>query len=571
MSGAYAYTPEIWPPLVVTIFLAVLSLYSWRHRRVPGARPFAIACLFAMLWLAGIVAEVAAVAVSTKFSWIRFQAVWSAPALTAMTCFALEYASPGRWLTRRNLLLLSIPAFLALFLILTNDRHHLMWLELSPHGPFPPWRGIGNWILTGYGLGLVLVNVSVFIWLFVRSPEHRWPVALMVFGQIMSRALYTLDLVAGDAGARPETFILAAAISFGIYGIALFGFRIFDPLPAARRAAIEQMRGGMVVLDTRWQVLRLNAAAGSVLGIPSSHVRGKTLPELLPAYPGLQTRLAEARPGPTEISLEMGPEARHYALDLSRLKDHRGLIIGYLLLLHDVTEQRQAQAQLLSQQWAQATLQEREQLAHELHDGLSQSLAFLNLQAQAAQIHLQTGQGESARANLARLAEVARAMQGDVRELIGNLLAVSLPSEGFCSALRQVLARFEEQTGLAVRLKIEGDTDTVCGPTALSPATGVQLLRIVQEALANVRKHAGSPSRINVHLKVEAGQLRLKVEDNGGGFDPALPGATGDHFGLQVMRQRAARIGGEIAVHSTPGQGTCVEVCAPLGGDTETR
>lgn len=564
MTEVYAYTPEVWPPLAVALFMALLGLFSWRQRRVPGAPPFAIACLFATLWLAGIVVEVAAIDPATKATWIKFQGAWQLPAITAITCFALEYAYPGRWLTRRNLLLLSIAPVLALLLILTNDLHHLMWLELAEGGSVRLLRGAGNWILTVYSLSLVLVNISVLTWLFIRSPQHRWPVALMVFGQVTSRILYVLDMIGGGTGAWHDFFIFTIVIPFSMYSIALFGFRIFDPLPAARRAAIEQMRDGMVVLDIRWRILSLNAAAGSILGVPSSHARRKTLPELLPAYPDLQTRLVETKLGPTEISLGMGPEVRHYALDLSELKDHRGLIIGYLLLLHDVTEQRRAQAQLLSQQWAQATLQEREQLAHELHDGLSQSLGFLNLQAQTAQVYLRAGQDEAARSSLARLAEVSREMQGDVRELIGNLLAVSLPSAGFCSALRQAVARFEEQTGLATTLDIAGEADAACDPAHLSPATGVQLLRIVQESLANVRKHAGAPSQVHVQLEAEAGQACLTITDNGAGFDPEQPAPGRRHFGLQVMRQRAERIGGQLTVHSSCGQGTRVELRVPL-------
>lgn len=151
-----------------------------------------------------------------------------------------------------------------------------------------------------------------------------------------------------------------------------------------------------------------------------------------------------------------------------------------------------------------------------------------------------------------------------MRELIGNLLAVSLPSEGFCSALRQTVARFEEQTGLVAALDIASDENDLCDPAVLSPATGVQLLRIVQEALANVRRYAGRPSRVNVRLKAAAGQLRLVVEDNGAGFELDGSGVASDHFGLQVMRQRAARLGGELTVHSAVGQGTRVEVCLPL-------
>ncbi len=554
MSGSYTYTPAIWPPLAIALCAAALGLYSWRRRSIPGARPFAIACLFTTLWLTGVICEVAAADTAMKNWWINFQTVWLLPAITGMTCFVLEYAYPGRWLTRRNLLLLSIAPVLNLFLILTNEFHHTLWLEIPPDRSMTLVRGVGSYVLIAYGLGLILVNSAVLIWLFIRSPQHRWPVALILFGQIAGRFVYAQNVATGEAASWSEPLTLVVAIPLGMYGIALFGFRIFDPLPAARVAAIEQMRDGMVVLDTQWQVLGLNAAAASILAIPPNNARGRTLPELLPAL----------EPGATEIRLHTGAEARQYVLHLSPLEDHRNLVIGYLLLLHDVTEQRRAQAQLLAQQWAEATLQEREQLAHELHDGLSQGLAFLNLQAQAAQLCLQAGQDESARAHLARFGEVARELQGDVRGLISNLLAVSLPSEGFCSALNQTLARFEEQTGLSATLDITGDEQTICDPARLSPATGVQLLRIVQEALANVRKHASRPSRISVQIEVKAGRMHVVVEDNGAGFDLQGPTTAGDHFGLQVMRQRAARFGGELLVHSAVGQGTRVEICLPL-------
>jgi signal transduction histidine kinase len=240
-------------------------------------------------------------------------------------------------------------------------------------------------------------------------------------------------------------------------------------------------------------------------------------------------------------------------------------MIGHLLLLRDVTEQRRAQAQMLAQQWAQAVLQEREQLALELHDGLSQSLAFLNMQAQAAQLYLQTDQEEAARVSMTRLAEVSRDMQGDVRELIGSMLTVSLPVEGFCVALRQVVTQFEQRNGLAVALAIDDPAAMFSDPDMLPAPSGVQLIRIVQEALANVRKHAGAPDQIDVRLRADAGQLQLAITDNGVGFDQALLGIGDRHFGLQVMRQRAARIGGQLVVHSAPGEGTRVEVFVPVG------
>jgi len=264
----------------------------------------------------------------------------------------------------------------------------------------------------------------------------------------------------------------------------------------------------------------------------------------------------------------MDAEVRHCALDLSPLRDHRGLTAGYLLLLHDVTEQRRAQALLLEQQWAQAALRERELLAQELHDGLAQDLGFLNLQAQAAHLYLRSGQPEAAQESVDRLAQVALEMQGDTRELMGNLLTVSLPTEGLCSAVLRAVARFEEQTGMPATLKIADDLDAICRSGALPPVAGVQVLRILQESLANVRKHAGGTCRVSVRLEAAAGQFQMTIVDDGQGFDPALAEPGGKHFGLQVMSKRAERIGGQLVVRSAPGRGTQVEVRVPLVAQT---
>jgi len=154
MTGPYAYTPYIWPSFFTLVFLIALSVYGWRRRSMPGALPFAIGSLLAALWAAGSLMEVAAVDVECKIFWFKFQGAWQLPATTAITCFVLEYAWPGRWLTRRNLALLSIPCLLALGLILTDDLHHLVWRGLVYDGKVIPLRALGNWFFVVYGYGL---------------------------------------------------------------------------------------------------------------------------------------------------------------------------------------------------------------------------------------------------------------------------------------------------------------------------------------------------------------------------------------------------------------------------------
>jgi PAS domain S-box-containing protein len=578
MTWNYAYTPHIWPSILTLLLLIALAIYAWRRRSVPGVVPFIIGCLLAVPWVAGSVLELAALNPATKIFWFKFQSVWQLPSATASTCFILEYAWPGRWLTRRNLAVLSIAPLLLVILVLTNNLHHLAWSGFTYDGSVIPLRGPGIWSLIAYGYGLGVLNLIVLVWLLLRSPQHSWPVAIMVAGQIGMRVIYLLEKTYLVRFNLPLDIIGLAFVDL-MYAIALFGFRIFDPIPLARQMAIEQLHDGMLVLDPRGRVTSLNPAAERILHVTAKQVKGKPVQEILPGCP--EGPLADPAGIEMELSLPevrrdgvgAGQEIRYYSLETSLLKDFRGLEVGRLLVLHDVTSQKQAQAQQAQLLWAQATLQEREQLAGELHDGLSQNLAFLNLQAQAAQLYLQSNQAKTAQASLARLAEAAGQIQEDTRELIDHLLSVSLPSENFCTTLRRILVDFENQTGLAVHLDLVGEAaeEDCFEPAELPPPVAVQLVRISQEALTNVRKHARGAGQVSVELKNTDGQLLLTIRDDGSGFELADQRGNGKHFGLQVMRQRAARIGGQVTVDSISGKGTRVVVEVPLIPDTGRR
>ncbi len=152
----------------------------------------------------------------------------------------------------------------------------------------------------------------------------------------------------------------------------------------------------------------------------------------------------------TEIELILGPgqALRSYTLVISPLKDWRGLDVGRLLMLHDVTEQKRAQAQIVEQQRALATLQERERLGRELHDGIGQVLGFVKLQAEAARTRLALDQKMEADEDLKKLSEVAQEAQIDVREYILGTKSAASGQDGFLSKLRGYLQRYSEHYGL---------------------------------------------------------------------------------------------------------------------------
>src|SRR5512136_1154848 len=114
MHGPYQYSPAIWPSIFTIMLLTVLAVYAWRRRNLPGAWWFVIYCLLGVLFLAPKVIEFLAVDFETKIFWFNLKFPWWLPGTTALTCFVLEYAWPGRWVTRRTVTLLSIVPLLGL-------------------------------------------------------------------------------------------------------------------------------------------------------------------------------------------------------------------------------------------------------------------------------------------------------------------------------------------------------------------------------------------------------------------------------------------------------------------------
>ncbi len=560
MTWNYAYTPTIWPSFLTALFLLAMAYYAARRRSVPGVLPFMFACLFSAVWAAGSVMEYAAVDLAPKIFWIKFQTACQLPAATAATCFVLEYSWPGRWLTRRNLVLLSIVPLLVLGLIATDHINQFVWLSFRLDGAVAtPLLGPGGWLAIIYSFGLVILSLFVFAWLFLHSPQHRWPVAIMVAGHIGVRTMYVLDTANLIHSVLPLG-VLGLGFMALMYAIALFGFRIFDPIPLARRTTIEQLHDGMVVLDPYGRVVGLNPAAERILGAPLKRIQGKPITQVLPTLPELSSFLTSDASLSKSVELNGGPGGgrRWYELDLSPLQDFRGLPVGRLLLLHDLTTQKQAQAQLLEQQRALAVLKEREQIARELHDELSQELAFINAQAQSIVDLLSSGDTEQASARMQLLAKIAREAHVDVRGQISKLSLNIRTEEGFQGALQRFLEAFQRMYGIQAELVLDQDQPM----SYLEPTTEVELLRIIQEAFTNIRKHACA-TRVLVSLAAQPGELVVTIEDNGVGFDAAQP-PTGQTFGLHLMFERAVEIGGRIEVQSVPGQGTRVSVAVPL-------
>ena len=212
---------------------------------------------------------------------------------------------------------------------------------------------------------------------------------------------------------------------------------------------------------------------------------------------------------------------------------------------------------VMREQFAQVTAvqeEERQRIARELHDGLVPVLASLSIRLHTLgkrldrEEHPMTGE-------ISEMAEQVQASSLDIRRLIHDLRPVALDELGLVPALRQHLARCEQEHNLVIDLMAD-EGQRLAGPMETA------LFRIVQEAVNNVIQHAQA-QHVGVTLKRNREQVTLRVVDDGQGFNTQLP-RSGKHVGLWSMRERVEQLGGQFEVCSTPGQGTVVTAVIPF-------
>ncbi|MGN6032704.1 MAG: GAF domain-containing sensor histidine kinase [Thermomicrobiales bacterium] len=219
-------------------------------------------------------------------------------------------------------------------------------------------------------------------------------------------------------------------------------------------------------------------------------------------------------------------------------------------------------ARLHTQVQALATTAERERIAREMHDGAAQVLGYVITKTQATRAQVASGQVEKADASLRQMEDAAREAYADIRESILGLRTSLAEGQDLGSVIRDYVQTWQDQSGIIATLEVDPRVEA-----RLSPLAEVQVLRIVQEALTNVRKHAGaSEAAVRIVFDESRGTIVATIRDNGSGIrDPDGTAAGVPRFGLASMRERAESIRGTFTIVSEPGQGTIVGVELPDG------
>jgi len=243
-----------------------------------------------------------------------------------------------------------------------------------------------------------------------------------------------------------------------------------------------------------------------------------------------------------------------------------GIVSGALLLVTGVVTmlsrrrmREQAQQRAMAEAEFTAILSERNRVAREIHDTLAQGLVATSVQLRLARKEA-NGAPESSIRHLEVAQQLVSGSLEEARNSIWNMRSQVLETGDLASALKGILEQMADGTEVQTEFEVTGKV------RRLAPVVENNLLRIGQEAITNATKHAQA-QRIAVRLDFGEKQFRLRVSDDGQGFDSAKPVLREGGFGLLGMRERAAHLQGELSVCSAPGQGARIDLTVPLSGE----
>ena len=567
-------------PLAALLML-VVGLVAWRRRDAPGGWALVAFTVAEAGWLVSDAMSVLAASPETTVRLAQATFLWSPLVGVAWFAFVLSYTD--RLTRAARVAVGALGAWCLVYggFALTNDAHRLVWSawEVAADGPFLGVTyalGPLAWVQTGFMWTAVTVSLGVMLWAYAgNDPRSRDLSRWIVVGALVPLALNVVYLLGLGPVAKDFTPIVMA-ISSGAFALGLVRYQLLDLQPIARATLVDDLREGMLVLDDRGRVADLNPALRRAVG-EGGAVLGRPLDETAPAL----ARAIDA--APTESVRLRG---RHYDLRVSPLTDRAGHPTGRLVLLHDVTRQREERAALhranAGLYHANAELQTRNDeldafahtVAHDLKNSVQGVIGWAEI--------LRDEGADLPRDEHRELADgVARAAQK-----LGTVVHELLLLAGVRRAAVEPRAlAMDEIVGEALGRLRQAGTEAVepsalpeRWPVAIGHAPWVEEIWI--NYLSNAAKYGGPTVSLGADV-TESGHARFWVHDDGPGLSPDVQaglfaafergeatGANGHGLGLSIVRRIAERLGGTCGVESRPGEGTRFWFALPPATET---
>src|SRR5579872_263070 len=351
----WQYTPYVWIFLTGTLLTGGMGVYSWRHRSIPGAAPFALLQFASAWWSLSYALErsrsdLPGMILFANLAYIGI--VLEAPAALGL---AMRYSGRHGWPSRRVAAWLSVMPVVTLALTWTTHIHGLVRRNMvvkAAGSTVYMARGQGPWFWIHfiYSYGLIFAALWILFQAVRRSPRsHRGQPVVLIAGMIiicLGNLLYNL------ARARFSFSLDFTSIMFVPAGLVsmlgLFRYRLFDIAPIARATIFENMHDSVIVLDAQNRIADINSAACRLLGFPAGKARGLPAQVLFGRQhqSTLIARYRNVNEARDEIEVPYEGQRIYFDLRISPINDLRGQRIGRLVVLHDITKRKRVEEEL---------------------------------------------------------------------------------------------------------------------------------------------------------------------------------------------------------------------------------
>ncbi len=587
----WQFTPYVIPLLIAAVISLTLALYAWQRRwAAPAAASFAMLMLAVAEWSVGYALELGGAHLPAITFWAKVEYLGIATSPLAWLVFALQFANQDKWLTRRNLGLLAVVPIITLLLVWTNEAHGLVWsrVDLDTSGPFPamaPQHGLWFWVHSAFSYTCLLLGTILLIRMVISFPDlYRWQAGLMLLAVLapwISNGLYLSRL-------GPFPYLDLTSFAFTLTGLAagwnLFRFRFLDVVPIARRAVVEGMRDGVIVLDGQNRIVDFNPAAQQLIGQPAAAIMGRLAGQVLAGRADLIERYRDVLEASSEIVLGAGETRRYFDLRISPLYDRHNRLNGRLIVLRDITERKQAEVELAQarDQALEASRLKTELLAkvsHELRTPLNAILGF----AELLEIGIYDPISEKQKSAVSEIIDSAHNLTNLVNDLLDQAkldagkLELHLTSFAPADILKKPLSKLE---ALAYEKSLNLTAEIAAEVPPVLTGDPVRLQQILVNLISNAVKFTQTGA-VQVRLdRPDVAHWSMQVADTGIGipheaqahiFEPfgQVDGSmtreyAGTGLGLSMVKQLANLMGGEVILESEVGRGSTFTVLLPL-------
>jgi PAS domain S-box-containing protein len=342
--------------ILSTLLGFFLAIYIARNRRAPGSQALSVLILGASLWSLGYAFELVTSSVTLKLFGERFEFFGIVIIPLAWFTFVAQYLGNPTWMKRilQQKLLLGIIPVITLILVWTNGLHKLVWREASIEevGPLTTLefvRGPWFWVLMIFSYSLLLLgSIKLAISLFSIIRLQRWQVILA----LLAILLPWIGNILYITGWSPEHFLDWTAFLFlfsgVLFSISLFHYKLVNILPIAQEAVFEGLVDCVLVLDLNNYIIEMNPSAKKMINCFSGEALGKDITQLIPELAVHVKRAGESAEYITEFEKEVEKDRQYYDLHISRLTDAYKNPIGRVVVLHQITQHKRDQAELMS-------------------------------------------------------------------------------------------------------------------------------------------------------------------------------------------------------------------------------